>query len=146
MQSIQFEIRCTSDCMLEIKEELKELEDDSDGDEKDSQRLDLKTEMRTTHELKKNIFRKWKVVHEADEEKQIELDLDGYDEVVIVDGANCHHSPSSGITLPSLPHKFLRSSGKNLSPEQLSFDKVIRKEPTFTERLVVLQKMIHVQN
>ena len=98
--------------------------------------------MKTTHKLKKTVFRRWKVVHEAEETRQIKLDRDGDNEVMIVDGVNCHHSPSSGITLSSLPHKSLRSSGKKLSQQQLSFDKVIRKEPTFTEEASCLTKEV----
>ena len=78
--NIEFELRYAESRIKEIKEELKELKDNSDSgsdsdDDVETKTKELKGELKKTRVPKKESFRNWNIVCDADEERRTQLDI-----------------------------------------------------------------------
>ena len=81
VNKIEFELRFAASGINEIRQELKELKDDADDeDDIDEEIEDLKNELKKTRQSKKDSYKNWQVVTEAEEVRRTMLDIEGDEE------------------------------------------------------------------
>ena len=72
---MEFQLKFTTSCIQEIKQEIKELKDDADSDDDDviDKVYNLKKELKIFKESQKEIHHKWKETSEAEVKRRTEL-------------------------------------------------------------------------
>ena len=112
IDKVEFEMRYQTSRIKEIKDELIELRDDSDEDEDNAVAIiELKREMKEVRKDKKDSYKNWKIVTDAEEGRRTLLDMDDDDVDDSVDLAT-HFDHAESIDSRSTMTESVQSKAK----------------------------------